>query len=575
MDSGAATLGNGATGTTGPIFIDNSVLGSQSSTGSQIVAAYDPARRQMIVGLPFLNRVTLFRSERLRSLAKPNVDAPGADDIAFSKPGTAAISPLGVVLADHSLIGTGASKGRGRALFASSPEGLTDLVLQTGTPLSALGSGLPANAVATALMGQVSNRANLGLFQATIKGTGITAANNRLLLLDNGSNVQILQRSGVPIGSGPLAAARIKTYNEVLQHHSANLITVRYSLAAGGAINAGNDSGLLLMEHSGAVINNFAAREGQIVFGDDGFFGPITGSTAAALSSAIHFTATFKPVTGKPLPAVFSMSFDGSTKIRQAQAGDAAPQSGGATFKTFTGLTQFGPDPLVRATLANSPKNESEGLYLPSLNFLFMRTGQELDPANLPGVRVARILRFWPSPGNPNISTPDHIITQVQLTGPGVTPANNQALVLSDPFLANPHQVLLRTGFSAPGIGSATLKTISAVDVNLTSGAFAVLGTLNGAPASSNQALWIGNPKFANNTTLRDLRLPKLVLRKGNAYSTDATPRGIIRSMALKPAPEPTGAGGRGLAQAFAANGDLVLFITGDRNLVETVLLDR
>ncbi len=349
---------------------------------------------------------------------------------------------------------------------------------------------------------------------------------------------------------------------------------MRYTLAAGGAINASNDSGLLLMEHSGAVINNFAAREGQIVFGDDGFFGPITGSTAAALSSAIHFLAPFKPVTGKPLPAVFSMSFDGSTKIRQAQAGDSAPQSGGATFRTFTGLTQFGPDPLVRATLANSPKNASEGLYLPSLNFLFMRTGQELDPANLPGVRVARILRFWPSPGNPNLSTPDHILTQVQLTGPGVTPANNQALVLSDPFLANPHQVLLRTGFPAPGIAPATLKTISAVEVNLFSGAFAVLGTLNSA-SSSNQALWIGNPKFANNTTLRDLRLPKLLLRKGNAYSTDATPRSLIRSMTLKPALEPTGAGGRGLAQAFAANGDLVLFITGDRNVTEAVLLDR
>ncbi len=139
----------------------------------------------MIVGLPFLNQVTLFRGERLRSLAKPNLDAPGADDIAFAKLGTAAISPLGVVLADHGLIGSGATQGRARALFASSPTGVTDLVLQTGTSLASLGGGLPANAVATALLGQVSNRANLGLFQASIQGVGITAANNRLLLLDH------------------------------------------------------------------------------------------------------------------------------------------------------------------------------------------------------------------------------------------------------------------------------------------------------------------------------------------------------------------------------------------------------
>lgn len=574
VNSGVASLGNGSTGTTGRPFFDNSVFGDASNTGFNFTAAYDPVHRQMIVGRRFINQVTLFRGDRLRTLAKPTLDAPGAADIAFAKPGTAAISPLGAVLADSTLIGSGATKGRSRALFATSTSGITSLVLQTGTPLSALG-GLPSNTVATTLFGQVFNRSNYGLFQATVKGTGLNATNNRLLLLDNGASVQLLHRSGQPIGSGPFPTARIKSYNEVLQHHTANLITLRYTLAPGGAVNAANDSGLLLLDAAGGVVNNFSAREGETVFGDDGTFGPITGSTAAALASAIHFTATFKPATGKPQPALFSMSFDGTTKIRQSQAGDTAPQSGGAKFRTFTGLTQFGPDPLVRATLANSPKKESEGLFIPSLNFLFMRTGQEVDQANLPDVKIARILRFWPSPGNPNISTPDHIITLVQLTGPGVTPANNQALILSDLFLTSPHQILLRTGFPAPGVAPSTLKTFSAIDVNPISGAFAVLGTLSGAPSSSNQALWTGNPKFANNTTLRDLRLPKLTLRKGNLYTTAATPQSVIRSIALKPALDPTGAGGRGLAHALGANGDLALFITGDRKLTEMVILDR
>jgi hypothetical protein len=70
-------------------------------------------------------------------------------------------------------------------------------------------------------------------------------------------------------------------------------------------------------------------------------------------------------------------------------------------------------------------------------------------------------------------------------------------------------------------------------------------------------------------------QLPKLTLRKGNTYRTEVTPQGVIRSLALKPAADPTGAGGRGLAQALAANGDLAIFITGDRNLTEVVLLDR
>jgi len=71
------------------------------------------------------------------------------------------------------------------------------------------------------------------------------------------------------------------------------------------------------------------------------------------------------------------------------------------------------------------------------------------------------------------------------------------------------------------------------------------------------------------------LRLPRLTLRKGNSYRTDPTVEGTIRSIALKPAADPTGAGARGLAQVVASAGDLVLFITTDRNLTEAVLLDR
>ena len=98
-----------------------------------------------------------------------------------------------------------------------------------------------------------------------------------------------------------------------------------------------------------------------------------------------------------------------------------------------------------------------------------------------------------------------------------------------------------------------------------------MLGTLSGSPASSNQALWTGEATAFD----EELRLPRLTLRKGNTYTTDATPQSVIRSIALKPAVDPTGAGGRGLAQALGAGDDLAVFITGDRGLVEAVLLDR
>jgi hypothetical protein len=184
------------------------------------------------------------------------------------------------------------------------------------------------------------------------------------------------------------------------------------------------------------------------------------------------------------------------------------------------------------------------------------------------GLTIARILRFWPA-------GPDQVILHVQVTGTNVNTSNNQVLVLrqnDDTYLT-----LLRTGTPAPGTGPAKLATLSAIDVNPVTGLYAVLGTLSGAPSSSNQALWTGNPILGEDTplALQILRLPQLTLRKGNPYSTESTPNSIIRSIALKPALDPTGAGGRGLAQALGANGDLALFITTDRNLTELVLLDR
>jgi hypothetical protein len=194
---------------------------------------------------------------------------------------------------------------------------------------------------------------------------------------------------------------------------------------------------------------------------------------------------------------------------------------------------------------------------------LLTRKGDDIGS----GLTIARILRFWPA-------GPDQVILHVQVTGTNVNTSNNQVLVLRQSDGA--YLTLLRTGTPAPGTGPAKLAAISAIDVNPVSGLYAVLGTLSGAPSSSNQALWTGDPKLGDDSpALQILRLPQLTLRKGNPYSTESTPNSIIRSIALKPAIDPTGAGGRGLAQALGANGDLALFITTDRNMVELVLLDR
>ncbi len=521
IDAGAVSLGNGFTGTAGQVSSANSVLGTVAGAGFLAGGSYDPVRHQLIVGRRESNLVTRFIGDQLRSLAVTGLSAPGALDIAYAKPGIAAVNADGNALTDFTLSGSGANKGRNRALFAHAPASGSDLVLQSGTPVSILGGGLPNNAVATALHGQVFHQPNRGVFQATVKGTGISAANNRLLLLDNGIGVSLLHRTGQPIGVGSLANASVAAFTEVLQNHDEDRITLSYQLKTGPTVTQASDTGILLLNHSGVISINIGAREGEPAFGGGGIFGQFTGRAAAGRNDIIYFTALFKPAIGKAVPALFHMTADNMTKMRTTQAGNAAPGADGATFHAFTAVSNFGFQALVKATLKGSPANANEGLWRLPANVLLARKGDPIGG----GLNIAR---------------------------------------------------LLRTGTAAPGVGPATVKAISAVEVNPVTGRYAILGTLSGSPANANQALWTGDPTLGDDSpALQILRLPQLTLRKGNAYSTAATPQSLIRSIALKPAADPTGAGGRGLAQALGASGDLALFITADRKLTEVVLLDR
>jgi hypothetical protein len=567
-DAGAVTLGNGSTGSYGLVSSANSVFGTAASAGSRIFYRYDPVRNRVIVGRADSNLVTVFTGDQIRSLAKTGHDAPDAPDIAFSTPGTAAVNAAGAVLADFTLTGAGAA-GKNRALFAA-PEfgGALSLVMQKGDKLADLGGGLPANAAAAALSGQVMHQPWRGLFQATVTGSGINAANNRLLLLDNGVSVSLLRRTGQPIGSGPMANTVVAAFNEVLQSHDRDLITLNYKLGPPAATTA-SDTGILLFDHAGHLIPNFAANEGLQAFGNDGNFGQFTGHACAGQGDFVHFGAAFKPSAGPAVAAVFRMSVDGLQTARLAQAQSSADDPPGvpepdAVFSSFTGISQLGDEALVKATLQGVPVQTNEGLWSLPAGGLLLRKSLPVDTANLPGVVIARILRFWPAGAT-------QVIVQVQLSGPGVTAANNQALALrqSDGALL----LLLRTGTEAPGVGPAKLKTFSAVEVHPVTGHYAVLGTLTGAAPSANQALWTGNPALGNDAALQLLRLPVLRLRKGMTYTTANTPLSVVRSIAFKPAADATGAGGRGLAQAIGSNGDLAVYLVGDRKLTELVLL--
>ncbi len=503
------------------------------------------------------------------ALAKSGLSAPGGQDIAFAKLGAVAINELRGTLSELTLAGAGAARGRNRAIFSTlGAGGEMALALQSGDEMAGLGAGYLTGQRVKTLLAPVANRAaSGGLFRATVSGKGLNAGNNQALLRDNGTFMSLLRRTGQPVAE--LGGALPSAFVEVAQAFDSDTVAISYKLGKGaGGVGAGSDSGVLVLDHAGVVLGATApSQEGQPEFGGSGLLGQSTGRVAAAQNGRIHFTAAMLPgAGGKAVQAVFGIGREGVGFARHALQGDAAPGAEPALFRAFPALSQTADAVLFRATLSGSPAASNEGLWRGG--DLWLRKGVVFDAANHPGLFVKRIVKFWPV-GD------DQLVVLALLGGTGVKGTNNQALLLrqsNGEFL-----MLLRKGQPAPGAGNSavTVAAIQAVEVDPVNGHYAVLGSLKGAAKTANQVLWAGQTTLGNNTaSQRQLRLPAQRLRKGDSYRSAFTYKDLIRGLSLKPAVDPTGAGGRGLGQVIGSGGRVVVDITGDRKTQERLLLD-
>ncbi len=409
------------------------------------------------------------------------------------------------------------------------------------------------------MSGLICNRPDAALYQIGVTGAGAGPV-NWALLRDNGSSLIMLARKGFALSG--LGGPVLNQAREVLQSHDQNALTISYVLRRGGApvVDKSNDTGLLTLANNTGAPLAVLAREGQPAFGGGGIFGEFPGRGAAAVGATTHFMAGFVPDSGgRAVPGLFNMGFNGGSPARFALQGADAAGIPDAKWRTFTAFSQSEAAPLLRATLSGKGVKtaSNEGIWQGSN--LWLRKGV----TDLGGGLVAsRIVRFWPVAAN-------QMVAQVILKGSGVTSRNNQALLLrqsNGQFLT-----LLRTGQAPPnGMPSASIRTFQAIDVNPQFGFYAVLVGLQGAPADHNQMLLMGQTQAGNDTTLQHHRLPFLALAKGGTYQTDATPAGVVRSLALKPVVERTGAGGRGRGQV-TADGATVLEILGPHQRIELV----
>ena len=234
-----------------------------------------------------------------------------------------------------------------------------------------------------------------------------------------------------------------------------------------------------------------------------------------------------------------------------ARAGDVA--SAGANYNTFlAAMESYDQQPTFKVTLTGPAVTTAtnEGIYRYGLGKVW-RKGDLLHASDYPGVKISRVLKFWSLRHG-------QVILLAALSGTRVTPANDLALILVNPYDRN--YVLLREGDYTAGADGAKVATIQKVDVEPVGSQYVVLASLTGSTAT-NLALFTGRT-----TDLGPLPInPRLAragmkLRKGTAYDTGlpGLPTGIstkITTMSITTTTDVAGAGGKGLGQAINDSG--------------------
>lgn len=494
--------------------------------------------------------------------------APGAVDISYGNIGEVFINDADSVMLTPTLTGAGSNRGRDTAAIA-------DIVTTGNHQLLFKSRQTFAPGVRYGAISRISsNDDDLAIGHATLTGTGISAANNQLLWFKTDVSTGTLLRTGTPVPE--FGGAILKKIPEAVTSNvfSQKQLAAFCTLKAGGGTDATNDTGLWVTAVGGP---SEAIREGDPTLaplpeGRLGQFAPrvcyhnnqhvystaLVGSNFTSLTNAAIFRRTRGGAaqlvaqkddiavdgTGAPLPNARYSSFIG-------EAADGVGAANGVVYRA--GLRLGG--------ATNSRNNE--GLWRldsTSVRRLILRKGQNLDPLTPPGVTIAKFINFWATGAN---TASDQVLARVKLSGPGVTAANDHALLLyqEDDSL----QLLMREGDPAPGCPDAKIGVITHVEVEPFRGYYALTTTLTGAPPSSNLALYTGYLQRGNATEQSALRRPFLRLRKGQLFDNQPSK---IKSLSL-PTSNLTaaGAGGTGRGRAISYNGRFAFIVEFDNRV--------
>lgn len=508
----------------------------------------------------------LIRPMEYATVLKKGDFAPGAPDISYGVIGDAFINSTDAITFSSTLTGANSNSGRDYGVFSDIVTNNTQQLLFKSRQIF---SG-------TALFGTPSrlssNDDDLAIGLSTLTGSGITALNSQLLWAKTNTAQTTLIRTGTAFttttlaGTTPLAVLEAVTSNQQPQKQVAAICTLRTGLFG---VTAANDSALYAAR---VGTSDEAVREGLFTIAPlpaGSKLGQFAPRIAYHYTQQVYSTAlTDTGITAVNNAAVFKRSY-GALETLVAQKGDTAVDAAGAaiagvTYSAFIGESANGDNGAAyRATIGGTGVTTAtnEGVWVlkgDASRRLALRKGQALVVPV--GLKIARIINFW-SMGFGAAS--NQLIALVQLSGTGVSAANDQALMLwqTDGSLT----VFMREGDPAPGCSGARIGVISRIEADPYSASYAVLTTLTGATSATDLALYTGNVGRGNTTTQVQLRRPFLRLRKGQLFDNQP---GKVKSISLPTGNvTPSGAGGTGRGRAISWNNDFAFVVEFDNGV--------
>jgi len=507
---------------------------------------------------------------RLRSLTKPmplskvaakGDSAHGAVNISYNTFGDAFLNSSSECVIASSLSGTGSNANKDVGVWSTlGASNSLDLVAKSRDVID-LGT-------ITSVTRPLVNSPMTAIFKATIAGPGITSLDNQAIYSEDGISATRLVRTGEDLAAFNLA--RASSFPIIVQSLlGSNRLAISCVLRQGiASTSATNDTGVLWYNLTNQTSE--AVREGSPANVDFLSYGQFSGRVACFDTEMLYSAANTDAAAFNQ--TLFQKAV-GQNPVVIARKGIAAPAALGANFSAFIGETADDSETaLYRASLTGGTTTAAtnEGLWTrtkANVNTLVFRKGDTVPGAG--GATIAKFIYFWEAYEQP--------MALVQLTGTGVTTANDQALLLYQ-TTTNAQGVtllLMREGDPAPGCVPAKIGTISRVEVEPYGGHYFVLATLAGAPVGTELALFRGFSHMTlANASEQTLRRPVLALRKGILYDNQPS---RVKSIAL-PTTNITasGAGGVGLGRAIQETAnqsakDVIVTVTFDSGVVQVM----